>query len=137
MGVLFVVEADSHWLEDRVNNRATFTDTIDLDWKLPRVDLCLLSSADDAITHVCLILRGQVVATLKRRVRFSDFVDVGDAVSFDELARTMPSRLYRHVQSRRVFGGVLPPKTWQSALLALKTLRPDVAGELDRIELLA
>lgn len=135
MTVLYPVDADLHWLEDRASSpRDTFTDTVDRGWKLPLVDLCFLAPYGEAVTHVGLVNRGDMVATLKRRVRFTDVLSLEPPITFDELKSHVAPNLYPHIESRRQSGGPLPQKTSEAFVGAAKTLRPDAAHAIERLE---
>src|SRR5436190_12114943 len=133
VGVVHTLEADLDWLEERIDFRGTFTDTVHREWQLPQVDVCLLCPLREVIAYVCLIYRGEMVVTFKRRVRFVDLVSLGVLVQFEDLGAEMPTRLYRHLESKRWAGGSVPPKTWQATLNALKKLRPQTISEIERL----
>lgn len=137
MGIIYNLSADSAWLDERGDYRDSFTDTVDRNWSLPAADVCLLSPYGESLAFACLITRGEMVATFKRRVRFTDLVSLGHELGYDEVLARMPRNLRRHVDIRRSAGGTLPPTTWTALLALVKGLRPAAAREIERIETLA
>ena len=133
MGVLYILDADSEWVDERADYRDAFTDTVPREWKLSQLELCLLSPYGESISHVCLISRSEMVATLKRRVRFTDIVALDDPIAFDTIEGEL-RHLYRNVEARRSYGGTIPPRTWDALLATIKRLRPDDAAEIERLE---
>jgi hypothetical protein len=138
MGFLYVLHAEPGWVDERAEYRDAFTDTVPREWRVPQLDLCFLVAAGGGISHACLINRGEMVATFKRRVRFSDIVSLGPSpLSLDEIALDMPANLFPHVRARWTRGGLVPPRTWAALVDTIKRLAPAATSEIDRLIALA
>jgi hypothetical protein len=131
VGAIFAY-ADSDLLDERIELRGIFTETVPRDWKLPQLEICLLSSNGAGFNYVCLLTRGEIVATYRRRVRFTDFVELGEPLSFDALAAELPPRLRQHLPKRQP--SIVSPRTWDALLGAVKNQRPHAAGEIAQLE---
>jgi hypothetical protein len=83
---------------------------------------------NDAIQYAALMVSSGMVSTIDKRYRFSNFIDLGE-VALPELVAELPGRY------RRGFGwGSIAAATWRETVAALKRLRPDNAGQLERLE---
>ena len=111
MGVLYLLNADCDWVDQRIGYRDAFTDTVPRESRSFRHWTCACSHRyGESISHICLIWRGEMVATLKRRVRFTDIVALDDPIEFDTIKAEL-RHLYRNVEARRSYGGTIPPRT--------------------------
>lgn len=137
-GFLYIVSepARAASLKDIILEKDTFTDAISSKDEKPKdLELCLLSFDSKTLAYVALARRGHKVATLKYSVRFSDFVDLGQ-LSFAMVKRKIDSNFKSHfLGAYSGLGGRIPHGTWNALIACIKRIVPNVATELDRLEL--
>jgi hypothetical protein len=133
--VFFDEERRRDFLRERIEGgENSFSDALSVkDWDLEKVTIALLSFSAETVDYIAIARRGKKVVTSKSRIEFSGFVDL-DRVPIGALEIRLEERLQRYlIRSSRGSGGVLPPATWASLVVALKNERPNLAGEIDRL----
>lgn len=113
----------------------SFSDTLSVhDWPIGKLCLALLSFEEGEFNYISLARKGRRVATSKNRVEFSSFVNL-DHLPIEAVKGHIKPDLVRHfVRSSSGVGGSVPPGTWTEILKALLIERPEIEGELHRLE---
>lgn len=106
----------------------------DPDFVPEKYETCLLSFDRRQLTHFCLLKRGRRVATAQRRLESEDLVSLIN-IPFGKFAESHFSTV-RSFLSKATRGSVFraEPTVWEDVIGALKTLRPQVASDIDRLE---
>src|SRR5260370_40896886 len=127
-GYFFVVDESRRefGLEERIEVDGTFTEAVSaLDWQYKEAEIVFLSLDGSSIDYLCLGRRGYRVATLKHRVRFTQFYRFDPPIKFDELADEFTTRLRPHfVRTSRGEGQRVPPATWRGMIKIFTQLQP-------------
>jgi hypothetical protein len=139
-GYIFVLDEfyRASEIEFYIGRDKTFTDTLSItDWHTKRAEIFLLSFDNQTISHISLAHRGNTVATQKRQVRFSNLVEFETPISFSEIQQRLDTRFQSYfINSSKGMGNRVPPKTWENVISTIKSLRPEQAAEINRLELL-
>lgn len=122
-------------LEEIIGDSASFTDTASsVDLKPKTLELCLISLDGQSFAYAALARRGQKVATLKFRLRFTDLVDL-DQLPFSKIEAVIGSRFKSHfANASGGLGGRVPPGTWHALMDCVKQLAQHAAVDVARLE---
>jgi hypothetical protein len=113
----------------------TFTIPIsDADFSPTGFETCLLSFDRTRLAYFCLLKRGRRVATAQRRLALEDIVSLGGLPfgKFSESRFAIVRAFLSKAERGRVFRAA--PSVWDAVLKALKTLKPELAKDIDRLE---
>lgn len=103
------------------------------DWEMMDREVCLLSFKHKEINYACLSRRGNYIATAKRRVKFSHFVNL-DGLSIHKIRRRLPPELrdgFTDCISGN--GGRLPIEIWNAVISIISRLRPSKSEVINRL----
>lgn len=112
----------------------SFSDALSTyDWKIRQLQIVLISFSGTTIDYICLATKGNQVATAKSRVEFYDLVRL-ESISVREIEQLLGENTkLQFMRSSSGRGGSIPEKTWDETISAIKKLRPNQVGEIDRI----
>ena len=129
----FDEEQRGDFLKEEKENQS-FSDALSVhDWEIRKLQIVLLSFTGATIDYICLATKGNRVATAKSRVEFSDLVNLS-SIPVHEIEKLLaPNTKLHFMRSSSGRGGRIPEKTWDEVLAALKELRPNQVGEIDRL----
>lgn len=133
--VFFDEERRADLLRDRAEGEyEPFSDALSVrDWEIGGVSIALLSFSPDSIHFISIARKKKQVVTSKNRVEFSSIVSL-DSVPIAALEQRIHVRLQPHfVRVSQGVGGLIPHATWQALLEALRSERPNLASEIDRL----
>jgi len=122
-------------LEEIIEESFSFTDTVSsVDLKPKTLEICFISLDGQSFSYAALARRGQKVATLKFRLRFTDLVDL-DHLPISDIEADIGPRFKSHFASASGgLGGRVPPGTWNALVDCVKRLAPHAAADLVRLE---
>lgn len=111
-----------------------FSDALSVrDWAFGNRTIALLAFSESTIDYVAIAKRGRRVATSKFRVDFSGMVNL-DSISLELVESRLNARIRPHfVRSSRGTGGLVPEKTWLALIDVIKSQRPHLSGDIDRL----
>jgi hypothetical protein len=111
-----------------------FSDTLSvLDWEFGQVSVALLCFKPATIDYIALVRKGKQVATLKYRVEFSSIVSLR-AVPIATIEAKLDSPIKHHfIKASQGDGGAIPRTTWAALIEIIKSERPDLTGEIERV----
>lgn len=133
--VFFDEEQRSDLIHDRLeDDPAPFSDALSVrDWSIGDRTIALLSFAEGQINYMAIARKGKRVATSKSRIEFSRIIDL-KTIPVSSLEEKLDEKIKKYfVKSSRGSGGGIPPATWAAIVAAIKSLRPDLVGEIDRL----
>jgi hypothetical protein len=137
-GFLFLIDEErrASRVKRFIEHSETFTDTISVpDWHTKRAEIFLISLGGHAIGYAALAHRGRVVATEKRQVRFTNFVEFSPAIQIRQIQELLDPKFHSYfVRASSGMGSRVTPKTWQQLIKVIKTLRPSSREGLERLE---
>jgi hypothetical protein len=137
-GYIFVIDEAKRavGIEEYIERNDTFTDTISApDWQAKKAEMFLISLSKDHLNYISLARRGNMVATQKYQIRFSNFYEFDEAIPMNALHSALDYKSQTYFsRSSSGIGNRIPPKTWTNLMEAIKKLRPDSASALDRLE---
>lgn len=137
-GFLMVIneEQRADAVRDLIIESSRFTEALsDLDWFLGDRELFLISLDRGSIDYAALVTIDRRVASFKTRVRFTHFVEFRPPISFKEIDPDLLERIRPYfVNTASGRCKRVPLETWQSLMGTLKSLRPDSADSLLRLE---
>lgn len=112
----------------------TFSDALSVaDWNVGELSVALLSFSEDTIDYLCLARKRNVVVTSKSKVEFSTFLDL-QSIPINVIEEQLPTKLQRHfIRVSQGIGGSFPLGTWEMLIEVIKSLKPHLAEETDRI----
>ncbi len=112
-----------------------FSDTLSVkDWPIGKACLALLSFEEDEFTFLALARKGRRVATSKYKIEFSSLVNL-DHLPIASVQENIDPNLVRYfVRSTTGVGGAVPPGTWAKVIDSLIKERPQLEGEIHRLE---
>ena len=116
----------------------SFSDALSVhDWEIKQRQIVLISFSGNAIDYICLATKGKRVTTAKSRVEFFDLVRL-ESISIRDIEQLLSKDTKLHfMRSSSGRGGSIPEKTWDETLSAIRRLRPNHVGEIDRLISLA
>jgi len=111
-----------------------FTDALSVrDWLLGDVAIALLSFSEQTIDFICLARKRNQVVTSKNRIEFSSIVSL-DGILIEAVEARLSQQIQNHfIRVSRGVGGIFPAATWAQVLDSIKTERPGIASEIDRL----
>lgn len=137
-GYLFIVdEAErASIIEMHISHMKTFTDTISAtDWRTKYAEIFLISLDSTSIHYAALAHRGRTVATEKKQIRFTHFVEFTPPLLLEEIQSLLSQRLHSYfIRSSSGTGTRVTPKTWQNLISIIKRLRAESANSLERLD---
>lgn len=135
-GYLYFSDEGRH--EYLVDEFGTFTDTRPSDPKLAERQVALVCFEPDEVGALALMARGSKAASYKWRVKLQDFVRVDPPIPLNDVAEHLEGRAAAVFQaSRRGVGTQFDGSMWDAVRLGVSAARPDVAAQLDDLELRA
>lgn len=97
------------------------------------ISLALLSLSKNEISHICLIKKGNKVVTTKFRVEFSNLISL-ENLPISDVVSLIPKEYKKEIlTSIQSVGKVFKNPIWQSIILAIKTLRPHLIQDINRL----
>lgn len=103
------------------------------DWALGQLNIALLGFSNSTIDYIALAKKGKRVVTSKYRVEFSGMVNLG-SISVAAIESRLNERIQRYfVKASLGAGGLIPEVTWAALIAAIKTERPSLVDDIDRI----
>lgn len=113
---------------------APFSDALSVhDWEIGHLSVALLCFSENTIDYISLAKKGRRVVTSKNRVEFSGMVSL-NSISITELEAKLSENIRRFfIRATQGVGGVIPPATWLAIIFQIKSMRPAVANEIDRL----
>ena len=111
-----------------------FTDALSIhDWTIKDKQIALLSFADESINYMCLVTKGKRVVTSKSRIEFTELISLGD-INIKSIENLISENVKRYfIKSSQGHGGRVPIATWLQTIDAIKTLKPEMVGEIERL----
>jgi len=123
-------------IREYIDEMRPFSDTLSVeDWPIPtgQYILSLLTFSGETIDYMALASRGNRVATAKYRVEFSEYVDL-QGIPLQTLESRLNARIRRYfINTSSGSGGLFPPATWSALLETIRSERPDLDAEIDRL----
>lgn len=112
----------------------SFSDALSVaDWPVSQLSVALLSFSASTIDYICLAKKGNRVVTSKSRVEFSSLLDL-QSLNLDAIQAALPVALHQYfIRASQGIGGSVPPKTWELLVNTVKSMRPHLESEIDRI----
>ncbi|MCV4290448.1 hypothetical protein OH708_21275 [Pseudomonas capsici] len=112
----------------------SFSDALSVaDWNIGELSVALLSFSEGTIDYLCLARKRNVVVTSKSKVEFSTFLDL-HSLPISAIEKLLPANLQRHfIRASQGIGGSIPIGTWEMLIQVIKSLKPDLTDEVDRI----
>lgn len=135
--LLIVTDSDlQHRYSKRLENGWKFTETILASkWQEDTLVVGFISLDGVTIQAVCLVRRGQRVATYRHSIRFYEFVRIDRPIGFDEIPDQMSQHTVRYFNSlTKNGGGLVTSAIWEELVTIVRALRPELESELDRLE---
>lgn len=113
----------------------SFSDTLSVpDLKIKKRHIALLSFSEGQIDYMCIITRKNRVVTAKYRVEFTNLLSL-QGIKISEIEETIRSNVRQYfISSSSGLGGVVPEVTWRDLLVTIKTLRPELISDIERVE---
>jgi hypothetical protein len=137
-GYIFVIDEErrASRIESYISAAGTFTDTISVpDLQTKRAEIFFISLGGHSIRYAALAHRGKTVATEKRQIRFTNFVEFSPPVPFRQVQELLNTRLQAYfIRASSGIGARVTPKTWEDMVAVIKHLRPQSAEGLERLE---
>jgi hypothetical protein len=138
-GYFFVID---EWrrefgIEGLIGVDGTFTEAVSApDWQNKEAEIVFLSMDGKAIDYVCLGRRTRNrAASLKNRIRFTDFHHFDPPIILDDLIEDFTARLRPHlIRTSQGHGHRVPPSTWAELLDTVERMRPASVEALARLE---
>lgn len=111
-----------------------FSDALSVhDWEIGQLSIALLCFSDTTIDYIALAKKGKRVVTSKSRVEFSSTVAL-NSIPIQVLESKLSDHLQRYfIKASQGLGGVIPEGTWLALVEAIKSERPSLAGDIDRL----
>ncbi len=136
--IYFDDERRRKMIRRRIERMETFSDTLSIfDWEIKVNSLALMAFSSDAVNYLGLAKCGKQVVSYKRRVDFSDVIDL-EALPIDEIAKGLDTDVERYfIKSSQGSGGPVPDETWTKIIEIVKKLRPSLSDKIDRLISLA
>jgi hypothetical protein len=137
-GYIFVIDEErrASRIEAYISEAGTFTDTISVpDLHTKRAEIFFISVNGNSIRYASLAHRGKTVATEKRQIRFTNFVEFSPPIPFRQIQELLDTRLQSYfIRASSGIGARVTPKTWQDMVTVIKHLRAESAEGLERLE---
>lgn len=138
-GYFFVIDEWQRKLgiEGLIGVYRTFTEAVSApDWQNKEAEIVFLSMDGGAIDYVCLGRRARNrAASLKNRIRFTDFYHFEPPIELDSLIEDFTARLRPHlIRTSQGHGHRVPPSTWADLVETVERLRPSSVAALARLE---
>lgn len=131
----FNEERRSDLIQDRIEgDYKSFSDALSVpDWTLGQLNIALICFTDSTIDYIALAKKGKRVVTSKNRIDFSGLVNL-QAVPIQTVESLLNIKLQRYfIKVSQGTGGVIPSATWEALISAIKTTRPDLVEDIDRL----
>lgn len=116
------------------NGYETFSDTLSIhDWKIGQITIALLCFSDSTIGYIALAKRGYHVATSKYKVEFSNILNLNE-LPIATIENSINERLQRYfIRASQGIGGSIPPGTWKAIIRAIKSNRPSLIEDIEKL----
>ncbi|MET3134446.1 hypothetical protein AAKU55_004746 [Oxalobacteraceae bacterium GrIS 1.11] len=113
---------------------ATFSDALSIpDWEIGQLNIALLCFSDSTIDYISLAKKGKKVVTSKNRVDFSGMLNL-NAIPVKNIQTKINEKLQRFfAKASQGIGGVIPPATWNAIVNSIKSERPELIEEINRL----
>ncbi|MCL6375501.1 hypothetical protein [Pectobacterium versatile] len=111
-----------------------FSDALSVhDWEIGQLSIALLCFSDTTIDYIALAKKGKRVVTSKSRIEFSSTVAL-NSIPIQALESKLSDHLQRYfIKASQGLGGAIPERTWLALVDAIKSERPSLAGDIDRL----
>lgn len=111
-----------------------FSDALKIpDWDGTQLRVALLCFSTDTIDYAAIAVRGKHVSTSKYRAEFSEILDL-KSIPLQAIKFRMDPDLHQHLKKGfQGTGGRVPPTTWKELIETIKSMRSDIAEEIDRL----
>lgn len=122
-------------IQDRVEGSyESFSDALSVhDWEIGQLNIALLSFSAHTIDYIALAKKGKKVVTSKFRVEFSSVLSLG-AIMIRSIESKLSEQLQRYfMKASQGAGRSIPPATWTALIQAIKSERPNLVNEIDRL----
>lgn len=94
--------------------------------------LCFILDDSNQITHIALGKRGKLAGTDLRRLNLEQIFKLTNSVPVSAIYDRSPSKVKNKLNEKLIYGGLLPPKSFESLIQILSELAPEVSPILRR-----
>lgn len=94
--------------------------------------VCFIVDSSNRLTSIAIGKRGTMAGTDMRRLNLHDIYAISSPIPIDEIESQSPKRLKKKISERMEFGGLLPPKSFESFLHIVSSLAPDTSSILSK-----
>ncbi|WP_321787104.1 hypothetical protein [Burkholderia pyrrocinia] len=111
-----------------------FSDALSVyDWEIGQLNIALLCFSEVTIDYIAIAKRGRRVVTSKSKVEFSSLVSLAQ-IPIQAIESRLAEHLRRYfIKASQGVGGAIPDTTWSALVDAIKSERPSLASEIDRL----
>lgn len=92
--------------------------------------VCFVVNDKKLVTHIASGRRGNLAGTDLRRLNLEKIRPISESVTIENIVSLCEKRVQSKVTERLTFGGLLPPKSFQSVIKALTELAPSIRSKL-------
>lgn len=88
------------------------------------------------ITHICILKKGQRVATSQVRIKGVDVIELLNPILIEEMVKLLPANLHSHVWNAFSYGyKKIAPKTGDAIFKSILKMRPEEREKINRLAL--
>ncbi|KFX62388.1 hypothetical protein [Paraburkholderia fungorum] len=111
-----------------------FSDALSIyDWEIGQLSIALLCFSETTIDYIALAKKGKRVVTSKSKVEFSSLLNL-EQIPLQAIESRLAEHLKRYfIKASQGAGGAVPDSTWSALVDAIKSERPRLADEIDRL----
>lgn len=92
--------------------------------------ICFVVSNIGKIIYVSKGRKGQLAGTDLRRLNLTDFIEVTESVSINDVLERAENRVKKKLNDKFILGGLLPPKSFQEVISILSEIAPSIRETL-------
>jgi hypothetical protein len=133
--IFFDEEQRRDLIQERIKGSyEPFSDALSVrDWDISQLSIALFGFSKSTIDYIALAKKGKRVVTSKFRAEFSEMVSL-ESISVAGLEAKLSENIRRYfIRSSQGVGGTVPYKTWLALINAVKEMRPNLSGDIDRL----
>lgn len=140
-GYFLIVPDDErqHRIFSRIDSETHFTDAVPADrWRGSNRAIALVSLDSQSIFGICLVERGGRVATYRVRLKFTNFIQLEEAIQFSAISESMSNHVQRYfeqvIESQE--GGWITAGTWDEIIRVMSEMQSGIESSVDTIDAL-
>jgi len=120
--------------EKDTDNDRSFSDALGVHgWEIGQLSIAFLCFSNTTIDYIALAKKGRKVATEKSRIVFYDIVTL-NSIPIKNIESKLSDRLQRYfIKASQGIGGAIPDDVWLALVEAIKSERPKLVDEINRL----